>query len=108
EVTRHEPSTVMPPARTAQRKGVIEKPNNVSARVAAAIKEVEALHSSVARLKGDLDRKLMVLYARNGMTTNFLNRYLNLLEETPDSDVVLWARYALECSQQCDRHPEIL
>src|SRR4029453_17818683 len=83
EVTRHEPSTVMPPAHTVQAKSVFERPNNGSAGVVAAIKEVEALHSSVARLKGDLDRKLMVLYARNGMTTNFLNRYLNLLRKRP-------------------------
>jgi hypothetical protein len=91
-----------------QRNQVFEESGQSPARVAAAIKEMEELYSRVAALKSDLDNKLMTLYYRDEKPGKFLDRYLSLLKEAPEGNVVVWARYALECSQQCGRDEEAL
>jgi len=92
-----------------QRKQVFEESVPSPARVAAAVKEMEELYLRVAALKSDLDRKRMTLYFLDHRSDKFLNSYLNLLEEAPDDgNVVVWARYALKCSQECGRKEETL
>jgi hypothetical protein len=89
------------------RKQVFEESGQSPARVAAAIKEMEELYSRVAALKSDLDNKLMTLYYADEKPGKFLDRYLSLLKEAPEGNVVVWARHALECSQQCGRNEEV-
>jgi hypothetical protein len=76
----------------------------LSPRVEAA----EKLRDEIQRLKTDLDLTLMVVYLENGYWDEFLDVYLQFLQEAPENRLVGdWLRDVLRASEHCGRTEEI-
>jgi hypothetical protein len=74
----------------------------------SVIQSLTAFDAQVQDLNLDLGRKLLVIYARQHLWNEFLDRYLQIVRERPGRDEVLvWARLALDCSRKCGRAEEV-
>jgi hypothetical protein len=66
------------------------------------------LHAGVQDLEVDLDRKLLVAYYQNGSWKEFVDCYLELVQQTPERPVgeaMAWS--ALLSAQKCGRVEEV-
>ena len=83
-------------------------PGKGSPGQAPFIQSIEQLRAQIHELQIELDRKLMLVYCRSDLWNDFVDCYLRFLRESPDnSEVILWARYALDKSQRCGRTEEL-
>jgi hypothetical protein len=78
------------------------------ARCAQAAAPLAKLDAQVEALKVQLDCRLMWIYSENGFDHEFLNRFLCLVTEAPNSsDFLLWLPRAAVCARSCGRSEEL-
>ena len=73
-----------------------------------AISTIKQLQTNVARLKLELDRALLAIYASQQQTNQFLEQYLDFLREAPVYQLGAWTPHALEVAHQSGRIDELV
>jgi hypothetical protein len=75
---------------------------------ASVIQSLTGLDRQVQDFNFNLGLNLLVVYARQHLWNEFVDRYLQIVQERPGrGEIVTWARVALDCSQKCGRAEEV-
>ncbi len=86
-----------------------DRPGEGSDSQAAAVQPLRALDRQVQDVQLNLTRNLLVAFLNQGLWSEYVDRYLQLVQATPGrSEVTIHARSALDCARKCGRVEEVL
>lgn len=74
----------------------------------SSVQSLAALVAQVQDLNLNLSRNLLVVYSRQHLWNEFVDRYLQIVRERPGrNEGLVWARLALDSAQKCGRAEEV-